>query len=159
MTSERLAVRVLMLIVAVTVLSAGSGPGAAPAAASQAQPAPTRAAPVQVTVQGAGTYTRIRPADLAAMLKAKDFLLVNVHTPYAGEIAGTDLFLPYDQIEQRLGNLPADKAARIVLYCRSGAMSTVAALTLLKLGYTNVWNLEGGMSAWEQAGYPLATAK
>lgn len=98
----------------------------------------TRAAPVKVVVEAAGSYTSVQPPALADMLKAKDFRLVNVHTPYMGEITGTDLWLPYDQIEQRLGELPADKTAKILVYCRSGAMSAIAAQTLLKLGYTNV---------------------
>jgi rhodanese-related sulfurtransferase len=34
-------------------------------------------------------------------------------------------------------------------------MSAIAAPTLVKLGYANVWNLDGGMVGWEQAGYPL----
>jgi rhodanese-related sulfurtransferase len=32
-----------------------------------------------------------------------------------------------------------------------------AARTLIELGYTDVWNLDGGMIAWQQAGLPLQT--
>lgn len=100
-------------------------------------------------------YENVQPDDLARMLSEKGVLLINVHVPYEGEIDGTDLFVPYNEIEQNLDRLPADTQAKIVLYCRSGAMSETAANTLVRLGYTNIWNLEGGMIAWEAAGYPL----
>lgn len=107
-----------------------------------------------VTIAG-GSYQNITPDELKAMLKDKDFTFINVHIPFAGNIAGTDLSISYDQIGQNLSQLPPDKNAKIVLYCRSGRMSAIAAETLVNLGYTNIWNLKGGMDAWERAGYPL----
>ncbi len=91
------------------------------------------------------------------MLKSKDFFFVNTHIPYEGEIEGTDAFIAYDETAQQLDSYPADKNAKIVLYCRSGRMSAIAAQELVKAGYTNVWNLDGGMVAWEQAGYKLVS--
>ena len=98
----------------------------------------------------------LSPAELAQMLPFKDFFFVNTHIPYEGEIDQTDAFIPYDQIEENLAQLPADRDAEIVLYCRSGRMSAIAAEVLVGLGYTNVWDLEGGMIAWEEAGFPLS---
>jgi rhodanese-related sulfurtransferase len=72
-----------------------------------------------------------------------------------GGIAQTDLFVPYDQTKENLSAFPQDKEAKIVLYCRSGSMSAIAARTLVKLGFSNVWNLDGGMVEWERQGYEL----
>lgn len=102
-----------------------------------------------------GSYQNVTADELNSMLKNKDFVLINVHIPFAGNITGTDLSLPYDQIENNLSQLPSEKKAKIVLFCRSGHMSAIAAEKLVSLGYTNVWNLDGGMVAWEQAGYEI----
>jgi rhodanese-related sulfurtransferase len=101
------------------------------------------------------SYQNITAAELHTMLKNKDFILINVHIPFAGNLANTDLSIPYDQIEQNLSQLPADKNAKIVLYCRSGHMSGIAAEKLLSLGYTNIWNLKGGMAQWEADGFEI----
>ncbi len=109
-----------------------------------------------VTVAG-GLYKNVSPNELNTMLKNKDFVFVNVHIPFAGDIANTDLSIPYDQISasENLSQFPADKNAKIVLYCRSGRMSAIAAEELVSLGYTNIWELKGGMVDWEQAGYNI----
>ncbi len=109
-----------------------------------------------ITVAG-GTYQNITPHELNTMLKDNDFIFVNVHIPFAGNIQDTDLSIPYDQINtpENLSQLPTDMDAKIVLYCRSGRMSEIAATELVSLGYTNIWNLDGGMLAWEQIGYKI----
>lgn len=117
-------------------------------------PAGTETVGEQVSVAD-GSFTRVSPDELQVMLEGKNFPLVNTHIPFEGDIPGTDLSIPYNEIDQNLGLLPSDKDARIVLYCRTGRMSTEAAGTLLGLGYTNVWELGGGMVAWQEAGLPL----
>jgi phage shock protein E len=108
-----------------------------------------------VPVDGGGQYTDITPQELNTMLQNKDFFFVNVHTPYAGEIEKTDAFIPFDQTEARLSEYPQAPDAKIVVYCRSGNMSAIAANALVKAGYTNLYNLSGGFNAWQAAGYPL----
>ena len=110
----------------------------------------------ETIVQGqGGQWTNVTPNRLAQMIQSKDFTLVNVKTPYIGEIDGTDLYIPYDQLTARASDLPSTKSAKILVYCRSGVESAQAAQALLNLGYTNVWNLDGGMNAWQASGRSL----
>lgn len=130
------------VLLAVILLLAGCG-----AAQDASSPPPTSSPP--------SGFTDVDPAQLAAMLEQKDFVLINTHIPYAGEIERTDLFLPYDRAAELVDRLPADKGAKIVVYCRSDRMSRIAAEEWAKAGYTNLYNLNGGFEAWEAAGYPL----
>lgn len=106
---------------------------------------------------GNDTYWGITAVEFHSVLEEdKDFLLVNVDTPYTGEITGTDIFIPYYQLEQRLSELGENKKAKIVLYCNDGYAGTVAAIILIRNGFTNVWHLDGGMIGWERQGYSRA---
>lgn len=117
----------------------------------RATPAQTPGAPA---VNAAGYYD-LTVDGLAQMLAEGDaFTLVNVHVPYGGEIAGTDVHIAYNEIANHLDRLPA-KDSPIVLYCRSGAMSVEAAKTLVEHRYTAVWELNGGMVAWSAGGHEL----
>ena len=98
---------------------------------------------------------KISAKQLESALADKDFTLINVHTPYDGEIVGTDLFLEHDLLKTNRDKLPEDKNARIILYCKSGNMSAVALQTLKGMGYTNVKHLDGGMKSWERSGKDL----
>lgn len=100
---------------------------------------------------------KLNDLQLVAMLAQKDFFLVNVHIPYEGEIKDTDAFIAYDTIADNLDKLPQDKNAKIVVYCRSGGMSAIAARELVHLGFTQVSDLAGGMIDWEKSGYKIIT--
>lgn len=99
-------------------------------------------------------FVRLDPEGFAARLSRPSAFVVNVHTPYAGELDGTDAFIAFDEI---IGDdrLPTDKDAEILLYCQSGRMSDIAANALVDAGYTDVADLRGGMEAWEAAGMPV----
>jgi len=109
----------------------------------------------QTPAQETANFATLTSAQLATMLKQKDFFFANVHIPYEGEIKNTDAFIPYDMIAGSLNKLPGDKNAKIVLYCRSGRMSEIAARELTGLGYTQVSHLSGGMIDWEKNGYEI----
>ena len=80
--------------------------------------------------------------------------VVNVHIPYQGEIEGTDANIAFDNVDALTEALP-DKSTPIVLYCRSGSMSEQAAQDLVELGYTQVYDVPGGMNAWQSGGRTL----
>jgi rhodanese-related sulfurtransferase len=128
-----------LLLVAAPVL------GQAPATIGQRMPVP------------GGAYWEITVPQLQTMLANKDFPLVNVHVPFAGDLPRTDLSVPFDEILAHLAELPADKNAPVVLYCQSGPMGMRAATALAGQGYTRIYNLQGGFRAWVAAGLPLAT--
>jgi rhodanese-related sulfurtransferase len=156
MTTKRLLLHVILLLGMTLLASCG---GAITPTSNSESGSPDGAPRIddvgeQVSVSG-GSYTRILPTELQTMLKDEAIVLVNTHIPFEGNIPETDLSIPYNEIDQNLNRLPADKNARIVLYCRSGPMSAEAAETLVGLGYTNLWDLEGGMIAWQEAGLPL----
>lgn len=80
---------------------------------------------------------------------AEDFALVDVREEdeyAAGHIAGA-LLIPYGEMEERAETELPDKEQTILVYCRSGRRSAIAAQTLLELGYTDVRDF-GGIIDW-----------
>lgn len=150
MKSSKLTILGLVLTLLVLVLAACGRETAVPDTSTVDLNAETTVIPVE-----GGMYIDVSATSLGLMLENKDFPLINVHIPYEGEIEGTDEFVPFNEIEANLDKFPADKDAQVVVYCRSGSMSAQAAQTLVKLGYTNVSNLDGGMIAWENSGRTL----
>lgn len=119
----------------------------------------TSCAPQTPVEEPTSPYEDISPEALADMMaeRRESFILVNTHIPFEGDIPGTDLSIPFNEIPAYLDQLPADKDAEIVLYCRSDNMSRSAAQELAALGYTNLKNLDGGFIAWQAAGFPFET--
>ena len=94
----------------------------------------------------------ITATELNQIMQNEDIFLVDVHTPEQQHIKGTDLFIPYNEIEKDIDKLPKDKNTAIYLYCKGGPMGNAAARSLHELGYSNLINLEGGAKAWQDAG-------
>ena len=93
----------------------------------------------------------VTPAELNRIMQHEDIFMVDVHTPKQAHIKGTDLFLPYNEIEKNQHKLPKDKNTAIYLYCESGPMADTAAKSLHGLGYRNLISLEGGAKAWRSS--------
>lgn len=92
----------------------------------------------------------VSPQEFAKLAENKDAFVIDVHTPEQTHIPGTDAFIPYTEINKRASQLPEDKSTPILVYCRSGSMSAQASKEIAKLGYTNVYDLEGGTNAYKE---------
>ena len=108
------------------------------------------------TTDGYGPASRtLGSQEFEQVITGSERVVINVHVPYEGEIANTDLMIPFDKIESQAERLPADRGTPLAIYCRSGRMSHAAMQTLTRLGYRDLVELEGGMVAWEQSGRSL----
>lgn len=84
-----------------------------------------------------------------------ELVVVDVREPFEweeGHIPGAR-HLPMGEVPSRQGELPRDRP--IALVCRGGPRSGTSASLLLQQGFTRVMNVWGGMTHWEQAGFPL----
>jgi rhodanese-related sulfurtransferase len=96
---------------------------------------------------------------LKKLLEQQAVTLIDVREPAeyaAAHIPGATL-VPLSKFHPR--KVIQDEYTQIVLYCRSGKRSTMAAKKLLNAGFAKVTHLEGGISAWKQAGYPIKVNK
>jgi rhodanese-related sulfurtransferase len=101
------------------------------------------------------SYQNVSVDQFVEMNANKDFILINTHIPYEGEIPGTDFLIPFNQIDRNKAKLPKDKMTSIVVYCKAGPMGNIAAERLIEMGYADVINFKGGMNAWEKTGRSL----
>lgn len=101
---------------------------------------------------------QVTVAQLATHLAARDVTLVDVRGGAewrAGHIASAT-HVPLGYLATRVGELPTDRP--LVVQCRSGSRSAIAASLLRRLGRREVWNLAGGIDAWRAAGLPVTGA-
>lgn len=103
------------------------------------------------------TYSNISVAELKSMMSESQPLLIDVRTDAEvarGVIAGTR-HIVLQTLPQHLDSLPKDKP--VIVYCQSGGRSAQAANYLSSQGFGTVYNLAGGILAWQREGEPLAT--
>jgi len=102
-------------------------------------------------------FQRLAVAQAAQLAKHPGTFILDVRTPqeYAeGRLAGAVL-LPVSELSLRLGDLPKDKTAPMLVYCAVGPRAEAAARLLTEQGYTSVNELKGGITAWKAEGQPV----
>ena len=99
------------------------------------------------------------PVDVTKLIfDGGEYLFIDVREPNEttmGIIPGAVL-IPRGVLEFRIAGAVEDPNTQIIVYCKSGGRSSLAAYTLKQMGFTNVISMTGGWMAWEEAGYPIA---
>jgi rhodanese-related sulfurtransferase len=98
--------------------------------------------------------SKITRAELAELIQEEDMLLIDVRTEGEydqGHLPGA-IVIPYDEFDLRYSEILEYKDREVVLYCHVGGMGDYAGRVLLKNGFTNVKNLEGGIYGWINSG-------
>jgi rhodanese-related sulfurtransferase len=96
------------------------------------------------------------PADLQARLSRGEPLQVidvREYPEYAAGRIGCARLAPLGRLSE--AQVELDRAVPVICVCRSGKRSAQAAAKLAELGFKDIAQLEGGLLAWEQAGFPL----
>ena len=100
---------------------------------------------------GSSTYEQISGSDAKALMDSESgYIILDVREQYEydeGHIPGA-ILIPYGEIADRAERELLDKDRLILVYCRSGRRSKIAAEELVKLGYINVKEF-GGIIDWE----------
>jgi phage shock protein E len=102
--------------------------------------------------------TVLDPAALAAQLEQGTApVLLDVRSPEEfadGHIPGA-INIPYDELPGRLSEISEYRDAELVVYCRTGRRAKIAEATLREAGFRQVADLDGHMSEWTAARYPV----
>jgi rhodanese-related sulfurtransferase len=117
----------------------------------------------QMVTEARAQIANVSPKDAFAELTAGKAVLLDVREPVEWEhhIEGAVqvprglLEFAADPTSQR-HKPELDPTRRVIVYCRSGVRAVLAGVTLKTLGYEDVVNLDGGITAWKEAGLPIA---
>lgn len=95
----------------------------------------------------------VSPQQAAQMQAQQKAVIVDVRENdewNSGHIAGA-IHIPLNEVQNHLTELAKYQNSPLIMQCRSGARSAKAANILKIAGFQNVYNLEGGLNAWQKA--------
>lgn len=132
------------------------------AAACSAQTAPSgQASKTTFEMQVREAKARIKeisPEGLKTLAtRHRSYMLIDVRedTEWAAGHAAGSVHIRLGLLERDIEAKASRKDAQIVLYCQGGGRSALAADTLQKMGYSNVYSLAGGFMAYQRLGLPV----
>lgn len=115
---------------------------------------------VTVSAQVSSSVQHVSPQEVNQLLKTKGGLLLDVRTSQEwnedGYIKGAVLIDAYSKdFSKQVGNRVTDKKKPIYVYCAAGGRSARVAQRLIQEGYTQVYNMKGGIYQWNEDGLPI----
>jgi len=123
----------------------------------EAGPVSVTAGPTATAAPAAGSS--LAAAEFAAAAKAPNTVLLDVRTPAefaSGHLPGA-VNLDVESAEFATAAAGLDPAKNYAVYCRSGNRSKVAMTALQQLGIRSLFDLSGGIGAWQSAGGEIVT--
>lgn len=111
----------------------------------------------QMAASVGGEFATIGADQAAEMAQKPEVFILDARTPdeYADGHLKNAVLIPHTEVHSRASELPADKEKQILCYCAAGVRSAKACKVLTGLGYKKVFNLDGGINAWTEAGKPV----
>ncbi|MFA5626343.1 MAG: rhodanese-like domain-containing protein [Thiohalomonadaceae bacterium] len=102
-------------------------------------------------------YRNVLPQEAVQLINHQDALLLDVRedSEYSSGHILDSIHIPLGKLRSRFHELAAYKDRAVVIGCRSGHRSGSACAMLRKQGFEKVYNLRGGILAWENANLPV----
>ena len=102
-------------------------------------------------------YSSISPSESTQMINRENALILDVreNNEYSEGHIINSLHIPISNIKTRMNELEQYKTQKVIVACRTGNRSSQACANLRKEGFEQVFNLSGGVMAWESANLPL----
>jgi rhodanese-related sulfurtransferase len=105
-----------------------------------------------------GGGAQLSPQEAIQKMNHEDAVIIDVRE--ANEVDGGKIrdavHIPLGSLKDKTSELEKYKGKPIIVVCRSGNRSMSALNTLRKSGFENLFNLKGGIMAWQNANLPLA---
>ncbi len=103
-------------------------------------------------------YRDVQPQEAVQLINHDESVLVDVRedNEYREGHIVDSVHIPLGSFASRLGELEKYKTRPVIVGCRSGHRSARACGILRKNGFEKIYNLRGGILAWENAGLPVS---
>lgn len=103
-------------------------------------------------------FNEVKPDDAVRLINRDDAIVIDVRDDneyQSGHIINA-IHIPLPLLDNRITQLSDAKDNPLLVYCRTGNRSAQAASQLMKLGFSKVHKLSGGISAWQSANLPVS---